>query len=121
MRFFQSFITLKKQLVFSFLRLYLCLSFSLASFIVRSLFVHCSFIVRSLFVFCSFIVRSLFVFCSSFVRSLFVHSLFVFSLSACRATTARAARTVICLFILFLKIGVFHHLSNSERREQEVS
>ena len=63
-------------------------------------------------VICSFIVRHLFVICSFIVRSLFVHSLFVFSLSACRATTARAARTVICLFNLFLKIGVYHHLSN---------
>ena len=75
----------------------------------RHLFVICSFIVRLLFVFCSFIVRLLFVFCSSLRRcsSPFGGSqrklgmckgevLFVFPLSACRATTARVAHTCPC-------------------------
>ena len=88
---------------------------------VRLLFVFCSFIVRLLFVLCSFFVRSLFVLCSSFlylpvrfapsfVRRSFV-PLFryytpspwervgerIFSLFACRATTACAARTIYLL------------------------
>ena len=82
-------------------------SFVFCSFIVRSLFVLCSSFVRHLFVICSSFVRHLFVICSSFLRLTFplLHSLslgegwgedilFVFSLSA------RAARTVICSFIV---------------------
>ena len=103
---------------------FLPLSFIISSLIVRHLFicpcdshrhlfVICSSFLRLLFVFCSSFVRPLFVFCSSFVRLTFplLHSLsfgegwgedilFVFSLSACRATTARAARTV--FYISFL-------------------
>ena len=98
----------------SFLRhlFVICSSFVRHSFVIRSSFVRHSFVIRSSFVRLLFVIRSSFVrhsfvFCSSFLHLTFplLHSLslgegwgedilFVFSLSVCRATTARVARTV---------------------------
>ena len=61
----------------------------LAPSFVRCLFVVCSLFVRCLFVVCSLFVRLLFLFCS-----LIIYPSVWLTLSARRATTARAARTV---------------------------
>ena len=76
----------------------------LAPSFVRHLFVHCSFIVRLLFVFCSSFVRSLFVFCSFIVRYFIICSCGSHRLLFVNRLSARAARTVFCLLIVYLPV-----------------